>query len=111
MLKQFPMIAILICISTPAVPDEQTTWKDARISMTRLLDDGWTIQSMSSIQTNWQVEAGLHGVINVPRENPVVLPKSVELNFILAKHGKWIWCAVTDPAPVNVSWSRCRNLN
>jgi hypothetical protein len=111
MLKRLLTMASLVCISFAAQPQEQTTWKDAKVPMNRLLDDGWAIQSSSSVNTNWQAESGHNGVIYIPRESPIVYPRKIEINFVLTKNGRWMFCTMTDPSLENGATSRCRHLN
>lgn len=112
MFKQISACVALILLSFSAHTDEeQTTWVDTRVSMTRLLNDGWAIQGFSTLNTNWHAASGWNGNTQIPRESPVALPGNIEATFILTKNGKWIWCGVTDPSVANGARSNCRYLN
>jgi hypothetical protein len=95
--------ALLILFSTFAFAEE-TLWQDARVSMTRLLNDGWSIHGFSSIDTDWRRLPG-------PRDNVVAYPQRSEVQFVLTKNGKWIWCAVAEPEKEAKPESKCRLLN
>ena len=110
-LKHLIATVTLLCTPVAAFPEQQTTWKDAKISMTRLLDDGWAIQSSSSVNTHWQAESGHNGVVYIPLESPIVYPRRLEMNFVLTKNGKWIFCTITDPSVEGGASSRCRHMN
>jgi hypothetical protein len=100
-----------VTLSLPtAASDERTVWEDAKRSLTQLLNDGWAIQSMSSLNTNWQMrEIQEYGV--APRTEKFFYPRSNEVNFLLARSGRYVWCAVTDPSTDAQTFSRCRHLN
>jgi hypothetical protein len=102
---------LLIALSQPsAASNERTVWEDAKRSLTQLLNDGWVIQSMSSFNTDWKIKE-IHDYANGARPEKFVYPHSYEVNFLLARGGKYAWCAVTDPGPDVQSFSRCRYLN
>jgi hypothetical protein len=101
--KRMCAALLVMFLSSSAHPEEETLWRDARASVTQLLNDGWSIHGFSSLDTGWRVVSS--------RDSPVAYPRTFEVNFILAKNGKWIWCAVTEPSIQSRTQSRCRLLN
>lgn len=108
--RLFALIVVL-CTSLSASADEETLWRDARASVTQLLNDGWSIHGFSSRDTEWRRDTSTQGIGPTAHQSVVVYPRSYEVNFILTKNGKWIWCAVTEPSIEARVQSRCRMLN
>ena len=111
MFKRVCMAVIAVCSSLSVYAQEETTWRDAKVSMTQLLNDGWSIQSSSSFHTDWQRDQSFHGSGASRQASTVAYPRSLEVDFILAKNGKWILCAITDPSTESKTKSRCRHMN
>jgi hypothetical protein len=106
MLKHIFVVVIAVCSSLCAYAEEETLWRDAKVSMTQLLNEGWVIQSSSSFHTDWR-SARTGG----NSQDSIVYPRSFEVDFILSKNGKWIWCAINDPSSESKTKSQCRHMN
>jgi hypothetical protein len=111
MLKRICIAVIAACSALSTHAEEETAWRDAKVSMAQLLNDGWSIQSSSSFHTDWRPERATQLTGTSRQVTSVAYPKSFEVDFILSKNGKWIWCAIIDPTPESKTKSRCMHMN